>query len=349
MEHFMATLSLIDPDADTVSVDAPPAGSSDRGAGEATGAGAERQPGAGAGSARVGAEEGPRACASGRAHADAGVGARGGTNAKGHAHDAATAVGAHSGGSRPHGKNRSVGLNFNAKGQAVLDLRKGNRLEDIVPAAHRTPEALKSVGAVRLRKYHLSMQRLIELRAMFADADVDANGDLNDAEIVSSMQRRRALRTESTVRMSRKGGKYTRLAEETDRLEKLKMVRSAIERFGGKLSFRNFVGLMLPYTTRFERKMVEDVLFPKSEVTVEEEKVTTEQDSAAYISALFEQMDEDGSGELDIWEFKDMMRKLGVDDPDEIAQYFREIDEDESGRVSVEELTEWWVANGLSR
>ena len=44
-----------------------------------------------------------------------------------------------------------------------------------------------------------------------------------------------------------------------------------------------------------------------------------------------------------------MMRKLGVDDPDEIAQYFREIDEDESGRVSVEELTEWWVANGLSR
>ena len=60
-------------------------------------------------------------------------------------------------------------------------------------------------------------------------------------------------------------------------------------------------------------------------------------------------MDEDGSGELDIFEFKDMMRKLGVDDPDEIGRYFKEIDEDESGLVDFEEFRDWWVANGLSR
>lgn len=159
------------------------------------------------------------------------------------------------------------------------------------------------------------------------------------------MQRRRALRTESTVRMAQKGGKYKRLADETDRLEKLKTVCSAIKRFGRKLSFSNFLGLMLPNTTRFERKMVEDVLFPQ-EVTVEQEVATEE---SADISALFEQMDEDGSGELDIWKFKDIMRKLGMDDPDEIAQFFREIDEDKSGLISVEEFTEWWVVNGLSR
>ena len=234
-----------------------------------------------------------------------------------------------------------------SQGGPVLDLTKGHKLEEICPPAQRTPEALSRIGAVRLKRYHISMQRLIELRAMFADADQDANGDLNDAEIVTSMQRRGALRTETTIKMANRGGRYKRLAEEADRLEKLKMVRSAIRRFGGKLRFTDFLGLMLPNATRAERAMVQDILYPR-EVELQSALVATAEETAD-IEAIFRQMDEDGSGELDIFEFKDMMRKLGVDDPDEIGRYFKEIDEDESGLVDFEEFRDWWVANGLSR
>ena len=65
---------------------------------------------------------------------------------------------------------------------------------------------------------------------------------------------------------------------------------------------------------------------------------------------LFQDMDDDQSGELEAEEFANMAMKLGrVLSAREIADAMAEMDEDNSGSVSFQELADWWQANRNSK
>lgn len=78
---------------------------------------------------------------------------------------------------------------------------------------------------------------------------------------------------------------------------------------------------------------------PEVVVQVDEEKMKD-------VTDLFKLMDEDGSGELDIVEFREVLRQMGIDDVEEQDAFFYEIDDDGGGTVSLEEFQEWWFNIG---
>ena len=56
-------------------------------------------------------------------------------------------------------------------------------------------------------------------------------------------------------------------------------------------------------------------------VEVDEEKMKD-------VTDLFKLMDEDGSGELDIMEFREVLKQMGIEDVEEQDAFFYEIDDD---------------------
>lgn len=95
------------------------------------------------------------------------------------------------------------------------------------------------------------------------------------------------------------------------------------------------------------------------------------------IQRIFKQIDQDGSGEIDLSEFEDIMKMMGSDLPpqkvrriilrsqiallqsirlasplrtdptvlcSQVEQVFRAIDVDNGGSIDVTEFTEWWLA-----
>lgn len=78
---------------------------------------------------------------------------------------------------------------------------------------------------------------------------------------------------------------------------------------------------------------------PEVIVEVDEEKMKD-------VTDLFKLMDEDGSGELDIMEFREVLKQMGIEDVEEQDAFFYEIDDDGGGTVSLEEFQEWWFNIG---
>eukprot|EP01043_Picozoa_sp_COSAG02_P031306 COSAG02_NODE_2037_length_10038_cov_155.165107_2_plen_965_part_00 len=66
--------------------------------------------------------------------------------------------------------------------------------------------------------------------------------------------------------------------------------------------------------------------------------------TATKIKKVFRSIDEDGSGNLDIGEFKSAMLAMGVEiDGDTAENVFRHIDDDCGGTIDEEEFTQWWL------
>lgn len=97
-----------------------------------------------------------------------------------------------------------------------------------------------------------------------------------------------------------------------------------------------------PPATRRELEEMDAVMRPKTPeviVEVDEEKMKD-------VTDLFKLMDEDGSGELDIMEFREVLKQMGIEDVEEQDAFFYEIDDDGGGTVSLEEFQEWWFNIG---
>ena len=71
--------------------------------------------------------------------------------------------------------------------------------------------------------------------------------------------------------------------------------------------------------------------------------------SQEELEAMFKVWDEDGSGEIDIDEFKGVMARLGLVNETEMERFFYEIDTDVSGAVTCDELTAWWFGGGMDK
>ena len=61
------------------------------------------------------------------------------------------------------------------------------------------------------------------------------------------------------------------------------------------------------------------------------------------VAALFHELDEDDSGELDMDEVRKLCKRLGQKlDNRSISRAFREMDADASGAVDLQEFRNWW-------
>ena len=109
-----------------------------------------------------------------------------------------------------------------------------------------------------------------------------------------------------------------------------------------EMTFKDVLGVMYPGATRAELDELDAVMRPKTpEVTVEVDEAKMKD-----VTDLFNLMDEDGSGELDLMEFREVLRQMGIEDVEEQDAFFYEIDEDGGGTVSLEEFQEWWFGIG---
>ena len=70
----------------------------------------------------------------------------------------------------------------------------------------------------------------------------------------------------------------------------------------------------------------------------------------ASLQSIFNQFDLDASGYIDIFELKEVSKKLGSPLSDtELKQLMRAIDANKDGKISYTEFKEWWVKGHKGR
>ena len=107
--------------------------------------------------------------------------------------------------------------------------------------------------------------------------------------------------------------------------------------------FKDLMKIYYPYNDKEDYARMEAA--SRRAGPAEVDLVTDVKDSD--IDDMFSIWDGDGSGELNKEEFRDMLRKLGVTDEEEVDRYFGEIDADGGGSISIAELKEWWLGFGF--
>jgi Ca2+-binding EF-hand superfamily protein len=106
------------------------------------------------------------------------------------------------------------------------------------------------------------------------------------------------------------------------------------------LTFKGLLKIMYPTANDQSLERLMDVADPKRNSSNVDEIPTKEEEDE--VTEIFNLWDMDGNGDLDIVEFRSILRKMGIDDQEEIDEYFHEIDEDDGGSISVDEFRDWW-------
>lgn len=67
------------------------------------------------------------------------------------------------------------------------------------------------------------------------------------------------------------------------------------------------------------------------------------------VKSAFEEFDEDGNGQIDLAEFRELVERLGVElEPAEAEELFDTIDVDETGLIDFAEFEAWWTTSGFA-
>jgi len=67
------------------------------------------------------------------------------------------------------------------------------------------------------------------------------------------------------------------------------------------------------------------------------------------VKSAFEEFDEDGNGQIDLTEFRELVERLGVElEPAEAEELFDTIDVDETGLIDFAEFEAWWTTSGFA-
>jgi len=228
-----------------------------------------------------------------------------------------------------------------------------------------------------------------EIRAryeLFIDCDVDLSGGLDSDEVVAQMERllfkserlggsgggdssddddddleeadfrSQAIEEAGARRHSLSGGrgKFIHGMQGLTTGQRRSVVESAIRRLGVKtLSFGHVLQLAYPKLNPTEAEGIQ--AFYVSSAQADEKRKKEEEENARRIESmnfakeLFIHVDGDGSGEIDINEFRELIMNLKNLDADEeqATQMFHEIDADGGGSIDLEEFQDWWVNNNM--
>uniref|UniRef100_A0A7S0X3G0 EF-hand domain-containing protein n=1 Tax=Mantoniella antarctica TaxID=81844 RepID=A0A7S0X3G0_9CHLO len=200
-----------------------------------------------------------------------------------------------------------------------------------------------------LQKFRLYYSSLRDLRQVFDLVDDNGDGVLQADELenqFSEGNRGRGGDASSSLGRSSmgrdSGGGHAR--------GRTSMVAGAGAMYGqmfkrrGKreMTFKDVLTVMYPQATKHEVEEMDAVMRPVTPEVV----VQVDEEKMKDVTDLFKLMDEDGSGELDIVEFREVLRQMGIDDVEEQDAFFYEIDDDGGGTVSLEEFQEWWFNVG---
>ena len=91
-----------------------------------------------------------------------------------------------------------------------------------------------------------------------------------------------------------------------------------------------------------------DVLSPKPAQELEPEQQPLDDLERQTARAVFDELDEDGSGMLDQGEFQNLCKRIGLSLNKGQAQVlFREVDKDGSGELDFDEFFQWYTDNGF--
>merc|ERR1719240_870937 len=83
----------------------------------------------------------------------------------------------------------------------------------------------------------------------------------------------------------------------------------------------------------------------KEELQQMAEKLGIQLNNLCYLKQEFDAYDEDRSGYIDVKELKELLEKLGEElSEDELEQAFKELDSDGSGEIEFFEFVEWFTS-----
>jgi len=100
-----------------------------------------------------------------------------------------------------------------------------------------------------------------------------------------------------------------------------------------------FIAILIGKFSEQRKEALEDNLHMMQERLLEKLGDLNDKDLAANIQGLFNEIDLDGSGEIDKYEFNEALLKLGVTlKPRDLDNLVKEVDEDGSGTISFEEF-----------
>ena len=206
---------------------------------------------------------------------------------------------------------------------------------------------------------------------LFVDCDLDETGLLHCDEVVAQMERllnayipassqendkddtrEEDNQAESSSRNG--GGRFSHGMDDMSTGERRGVVLNAIKKLGvQRLSFKHILMLAYPRMLPAETSSVSAFFTSAAEADLRKQR---EAEAAAkraanleFAKELFEVVDGDGSGEIDIFEFRELIMQLKhLDATEEQAtQMFHEIDADGGGTIDLEEFQEWWVENDM--
>merc|ERR1719299_285685 len=83
----------------------------------------------------------------------------------------------------------------------------------------------------------------------------------------------------------------------------------------------------------------------KEELSSMAEKMGIQMNNLCYLKQEFDAYDEDRSGYIDVKELKELLEKLGEElSEEELEQAFKELDSDGSGEIEFFEFVEWFTS-----
>lgn len=184
----------------------------------------------------------------------------------------------------------------------------------------------------------VSLKEISNLARYFHDLDTDGSGTVDIEEVTAHMEEKLNQGNSNT-----KGGEGW-LKFPSSLLCSLKRHLENVE----QIEFQDMLRIVYPKATKAEAEnMAEYVKEPKVETPPPE----IDSDDELDVDMMWEIWDKNGDGELDSFEFKEVLISLGIDadNPDEINYYYRQVDTDGSGLVSKEEFKRWFLSPNSSR
>jgi len=222
------------------------------------------------------------------------------------------------------------------------------------PTEKTSQENREKEKSVRVGNEIVRSDSIRHLRDAFEEMDVDGNGYVDKMNFMEFISHHRDL--------------FGWLGEESSDITEAiaKWVDSIFQRQGmPTFTFKDVLRVLYPSAKNAEIDRLEQLVGPPGRATVFSTSLSNaeEQDiEAVSVSSftcfdcdnderekdvgrmpqIFNSIDDDGNGELDKFEFREFMRRLGFTETSESDQIFEEIDKDCGGTIDVEELKVWW-------
>mmetsp|Transcript_22216 Transcript_22216/g.26672 ORF Transcript_22216/g.26672 Transcript_22216/m.26672 type:complete len:284 (-) Transcript_22216:984-1835(-) len=205
--------------------------------------------------------------------------------------------------------------------------RKGSVFHGKQYAAQLKKETDKDQKVIKLNTETVTKRDIEHLKSYFMDIDLDNSGTIDMDEIEQHMR--------ETYQQQEAGSKVKFGTAFVKRIQEF--IENKEE-----MQFTDMLRLVYPSAKEDHIELMTKLVAPP---VVAEPPLLVPEEEDRFINSMWALWDADGSGELDHFEFRSVLRDINASQ-DDAEQFFEEIDLDKSGSISKQEFRDWWFGVG---